>query len=132
MTISQMTEAIRSGALTSRELVSQYISKIEMNKHLNTVIELNLDALTIADGLDTAADKKGALYGVPILVKDNINTGDRMHTSAGSVALAENIAPEDAPIVRLLREAGAVILGKTNMTEFANYMTDGSMPNGYS
>ena len=132
MTIYQMAEAIRNGVLTSRELVSQYLSKIETNKHLNTVIELNPDALTIAGDLDIAADKKGALYGVPILVKDNINTGDRMHTSAGSVALAENIAPEDAPIVRLLREAGAVILGKTNMTEFANYMTDGSMPNGYS
>jgi len=131
MTIYQMTEAIQRGVLSSYELVSQYISRIETNKHLNAIIELNPDALAIAKNLDTDADKKGALFGVPILVKDNINTGDCMHTSAGSVALADNIAPADAPIVRLLREAGAVILGKTNMTEFANYMTD-SMPNGYS
>ena len=131
MTIYQITEAIRNGALSSYGLVSQYISKIEANKRLNAVIELNPDALEIAQRLDTADVKIGALYGVPILIKDNINTGDRMHTSAGSVALAGNIAPEDAPVTRMLREAGAVILGKTNMTEFANYMSE-TMPNGYS
>ena len=156
MTIFRMTEMIRRGELTSTELVSRYISIIEANRRLNAVIELNPDAPEIAARLDaglrevrgtaadhtetdrTAADGRGfgannfgPLYGVPILIKDNINTGDRMHTSAGSVALAGNIAPEDAPVVRLLREAGAVILGKTNMTEFANYMSD-AMPNGYS
>lgn len=132
MTIFQMTEAIRSGALSSRELVSQYISGIEENTHLNAVIEINPEAHDIAERLDASDDRRGALYGIPILLKDNIDTGDRMHTSAGSVALAKNKAPKDAPCVRLLREAGAVILGKTNMTEFANYMTDGAMPNGYS
>ena len=132
MTISQMVKAIQNGALSSRELVSRYISNIEANKRLNAVIEINPDALVIAENLDGAACKRGALFGVPILVKDNINTGDRMHTSAGSVALADNIAPEDAPIIKMLRESGAVILGKTNMTEFANYMTNGAMPNGYS
>ena len=131
MTIYQMTQAIRSGELSSYGLVSQYISKIEANKHLCAVIELNPDSLEIAKRLDTADVKAGALYGVPILLKDNINTGDNMHTSAGSVALADNIAPEDAPLTSLLREAGAVILGKTNMTEFANYMSN-TMPNGYS
>ncbi|MCL2401905.1 MAG: amidase family protein [Oscillospiraceae bacterium] len=132
MTISQMINAMHGGFLTSAELVSRYISEIGKNKHLNAVIELNPNAYAIAECRDVADDKRGVLHGIPVLIKDNINTGDRMRTSAGSVALAENIAPEDAPIVRLLREAGAVILGKTNMTEFANYMTDGTMPNGYS
>ena len=132
MKISQMVQAIKNGTLTSRELVLKYISKIEENKHLNAVIEINPQAVEIAESLDSAEEKHGILYGVPILVKDNINTGDAMRTSAGSVALAENIAPADAPIVCKLREAGAVILGKANMTEFANYMTDGAMPNGYS
>ena len=128
MTIYQMTEAIRSGELSSYGLVSQYISKIEAKKHLCAVIELNPDSLEIAKRLDTADVKAGTLYGVPILLKDNINTGDNMHTSAGSVALADNIAPEDAPLTRLLRDAGAVILGKTNMTEFANYMSGRTFP----
>jgi amidase len=127
-----MTEAIQKGTLSSHDLVSQYLSKIEMNRYLNSVIEINPDALDIAERLDAASNKKGALYGIPILLKDNINTGDRMHTSAGSIALAENIAQDDALAVQLLREAGAVILGKTNLTEFANFMTDGTMPNGYS
>jgi amidase len=127
-----MTEAIQKGSLSSHDLVSQYLAKIDMNKHLNAVIEINPDALIIAERLDSANDKKGALYGIPVLLKDNINTGDCMHTSTGSVALAENIAPDDASAVQLLRKAGAVILGKTNLTEFANFMTDGAMPNGYS
>jgi amidase len=127
-----MTEAIKKGSLFSRDIVSQYLSKIEINKHLNAVIEINPDALAIAEHLDSGSDKQGTLYGIPVLLKDNINTGDLMHTSAGSVALAENIAPEDASAVKLLREAGAVILGKTNLTEFANFITDGEMPNGYS
>ena len=132
MTILQMTQAIRNGALSAHELVSQYLAAIEKNKRLNAVIELNPDATAIAENLDMSADRQKLLFGIPILIKDNINTGDKMRTSAGSVALANNIAPEDAPIVRRLSEAGAVILGKANMTEFANYMTDGTMPNGYS
>ena len=131
MTIYEMVEAIRSGVLTSRELVLRYISAIDENKHLNAVIEVNPDALDIADRLDATKDKTGLLYGIPILIKDSINTKDRMHTSAGSVALADNIAPEDAPLVKSLRDTGAVILGKANMTEFANYMSE-SMSNGYS
>jgi amidase len=71
------------------------------------------------------------MHGIPILLKDNINTGDKMHTSAGSLALANSYASEDAFIVKKLRESGAIILGKANMTEFANFMTDG-MPSGYS
>ncbi|MCL2852699.1 MAG: amidase family protein [Defluviitaleaceae bacterium] len=135
MTISQMAQSIAQRELSSRDLVTRYIETIEKNAHLSAVIELNPDAVTIAERLDDSAGS-GALHGVPILVKDNVNTGDRMRTSAGSVALAENVADEDAEAVKLLRKAGAVIIGKANMTEFANYMVDfrtgTPMPNGYS
>ena len=117
------------------QAVKNCISKIEENRRLNAVIEVNPDALTIAENLEKAPDKKGVLYGMPVLIKDNVNTGDKMRTAAGSLALAGNIAKEDAPAVKLLREAGAVILGKANMTEFANYMSDNKenrMPSGYS
>ena len=132
MSISEMVKCIKEGSLSSQELTSKYISNIEKNKHLNAVIEINPEAVEIAKRLDSLEKKEGALFGIPILVKDNINTGDKMRTSAGSVALANNIAPADAPIVLRLREAAAVILGKANTTEFANYMTTGAMPNGYS
>ena len=131
MTIQQTTALLRKNELSCRELVKQYLGKIEKAGHLNAIMEINPDALAIADALDSSKEKNGALFGVPILLKDNISTADRMHTSAGSIALAENRAPMDAPIVQLLRKAGAVILGKTNMTEFANYMAD-DMANGYS
>ena len=135
MTISQMAEGVRQGTVRSEDLVSRDLSKIEENKHLNAVIEVNPDAMDIAKALDSASEKKGLLYGVPILIKDNISTADKTRTSAGSLALAENFAKADAQIVRQLKEAGAVLLGKANMTEFANYMTDwrtSPMPNGYS
>ena len=132
MTISQM----RASGLSSVELVSQCLAKIEKNKHLNAVIEINPDAIDIAKACDAASDKSGALHGIPILLKDNINTGDKMRTSAGSVALSENIAAKDAPAAELLRKAGAVFIGKANMTEFACFMSDtnkeDAMPNGYS
>ena len=131
MTIAKMTAGIKNNELKSRELVSQYLAMIESTKDLNAVIEINPDALAIAERLDSSKNKDGVFYGIPILIKDNISTADKMHTIAGSLALEENIAPIDAPIVKLLREAGAVILGKTNMTEFANYMAK-EMPNGYS
>jgi len=130
MTIAEMLRAQRSGTLTSRALVQQYLAAAEENKHLNAVSEINPEAFAEAGALDASKDKNAALHGIPILLKDNIDVG-AMVTGAGSVALTKNIAPVDAPIVRLLREAGAVILGKANMTEFANYMSDG-MPNGYS
>ena len=139
ITIAQMVYAQRNGTLTARALVSQCLAAIEEKQHLNAVLELNPQALAEAEALDAATDKGGALHGVPILLKDNINTAGPTHTSAGSLALAANVAPTDAPLVRRLREAGAVILGKTNMTEFANYMGSGpkdhrgrGMPNGYS
>ena len=131
MTITQMTAAMRNNELTSAGLVKKYLERIEQHKHLNAVIEINPDAVAIAERLDSSKEKSGLLHGIPVLVKDNISTADRIRTSAGSAALAQNIAPMDAPIVSLLRRAGAVILGKTNMTEFANYMAHG-MPNGFS
>ena len=114
--------------------VKNYIEKINKN-NLNAVIELNPKALEEARNCDNSEDKTLPLHGMPILIKDNINTKE-MITSAGSIALANNKVEEDAPIVKLIRGAGAIILGKTNMTEFANYMVDfrkkEKMPNGYS
>lgn len=138
MTILKLQEEYDKKQFTCRELVLHYLSKIlEVDKcqgGLNSVLELNPDALFIADNLDKMranGKRLGALHGVPILLKDNINTKDKMHTSAGSIALEDNFAPYDAHIVKLLRQAGALILGKTNMTEFANSITTG-MPDGYS
>jgi amidase len=125
--------------LTVRRLILIFLSRIaEIDKcenGLNSVLEVNPDALFIADALDKklANDiEMPPLFGIPILLKDNINTADRLHTSAGSVALADNYAPYDAHIVKRLREVGAIILGKANMTEFANWITTGDMPAGYS
>ena len=148
-TISEIHSAYNDKKLSVRNLVLSFLSRIasidKCKDGLNSVLEINPDALCIADELDQRllhggeiANRKsgdfrfGPLFGIPVLLKDNINTADRLHTSAGSVALADNYAPYDAHIVRRLREAGAIILGKANMTEFANYMTDGAMPNGYS
>src|SRR5262249_2628677 len=91
---------------------------------LRSVIEINPDALSIAADLDRERKSKGArgpLHGIPVLVKDNIDTGDRMATSAGSLALADHHAAEDAPLVRRLREAGAALRGKTNPSEWATF-----------
>ncbi|MDP4088329.1 MAG: amidase family protein [Bacillota bacterium] len=138
MTILEMSELMEKGELTSLELVKVYLQRIaEYDKtgpKLNSVLEINPDALFIAEALDLERKHRGSrgiLHGIPILVKDNINTGDKMHTSAGSLALADLYAPNDAFVVKKLREAGAVILGKANMTEFANFMAE-NMPSGYS
>ena len=133
MTIKEMASGIREKKLSSAELILQYLAEIEKRKNLNAVIELNPDALAIAEKIDAAPpnDRDGLLFGVPILIKDNICTADKMNTSAGSLALSDNKAPYDAAIIRRLRAAGAVILGKTNLTEFSNYMAQ-DMPNGYS
>src|SRR4029079_16840840 len=91
---------------------------------INSVIERNADAIKIAEERDSerkAGRIRGPLHGIPVLIKDNIDTADRMRTSAGSLALAESIAPRDAFIAARLREAGAIILGKTNRSEWANF-----------
>lgn len=136
ITIKQLSKLIREKDISIKEVTQEYIDRINRidqgEEGLNSVIEINPDAITIAEKLDeqrTVRDSE--LYGIPILLKDNIDTAGRMHTSAGSLALADSVATDDAEIVRILRSKGALILGKTNMTEFANYMTKG-MPPGYS
>lgn len=137
-TINNIQEAFQNGNLTSKELVCMYMERISLYDRqgpgLNTILELNPDSIHIAEALDEERKRKGArspLHGIPVLIKDNIDTNDKMHTSAGSLALKNAYAARDAFIVKKLREAGAVILGKTNMTEWANFMTE-NMTNGYS
>lgn len=130
--------SLESGQVTSKELVMKYLERIaDIDKSgvkLNAVIEINPDAVHLADVFDDerkTGEIRGVLHGVPILIKDNINTHDKMHTSAGSLALKDNFAPYDAFVVEFLRKSGAIILGKTNLSEFANFLTE-NMPNGYS
>jgi len=137
-TIPEIQAALEAGEITSKQLVLMYYERIaDHDKNgltINSVLEINPDALFIAESLDVERainGSRGPLHGIPVLLKDNINTGDKMHTSAGSLALANSFAGEDAFIVSKLREAGAIIMGKANMTEFANFMTNG-MPSGYS
>lgn len=127
VTFSELAEGLATGRWTARSLVEEYLDAIERfdrrGPALNTILELNPDALDIADALDLERRTKGPrgpLHGIPILVKDNIGTADRMHTSAGSLALAESFAPEDAHVVDRLRAGGVIILGKANMSEWAN------------
>jgi amidase len=127
-TIAELQSAIERGKTTSRHLTQAYITRItevDFNgPRLNSVIELNPDALAIADELDAerrAGHVRGPLHGIPILIKDNIATDDRMETTAGSLALLGSRPPRDAFVARRLREAGVVLLGKTNLSEWANF-----------
>jgi len=128
MSIADLQSAMQSGQLTSKSLTNAYLDRIaaldRRGPRLNHVIETNPDAMEIAAALDAerkAKGPRGPLHGIPILVKDNIDTADRMHTSAGSLALAGSIVPRDAFLIANLRRAGAVILGKANMSEWANF-----------
>ena len=128
VTIAQLQEAMTSGRYTARRLVELYTARIEAidrgGPTLRSVIELNPDALSIADALDAerrARGVRGPLHGIPVLLKDNIDTGDRMMTTAGSLALQGSTAARDAFVAGRLRAAGAVILGKTNLSEWANF-----------
>ena len=134
-TIAQMQEAMGSGALTSVQLVNLYldrIQEIDQDPHgprLNSIIETNADALAIADLLDRERQQghlRGPLHGIPILLKDNIDTHDKMTTTAGSLALEGSIPPRDAFVAERLRAAGAVLLGKANMSEWANIRSNKS------
>ncbi len=123
-----------SGKTTARALCEAYLARIQtMDKagpRLNALIELNPDALTIADALDRerkAGKLRGPLHGIPILLKDNIDTGDKMQTTAGALAMAGHHAAQDAFIAKQLRAAGAVILGKTNLSEWANFRSTNSV-----
>jgi len=134
--LSELQEALAQGRVASSELTRAYLARIEAYDRsgpgLNSVRLANPDALSIAAGLDAVKPSvERPLAGLPILVKDNIATGDRQPTTAGSLALADAHARDDAPVVRRLRDAGAVILGKANLTEFANVLAVG-MPSGYS
>ncbi|MDO8539390.1 MAG: amidase [Opitutaceae bacterium] len=127
-TIDRLQAEMAAGTLTARELTAAYIERIEQvdraGPKLNAVIELNPDALSIAERLDAerkAGRVRGPLHGIPILLKDNIATTDKMETTAGSLALVGAKPPREAYLVTRLREAGAVILGKTNLSEWANF-----------
>ena len=131
ITVSQLQEGMKSGKFTARSLVEKYASRIdEIDKQndkrgpaINAILELNPDALAIADALDQERKAKGArgpLHGVPVLIKDNIDTADKMMTTAGSLALLGSKPPKDSFVAQKLRAAGAVILGKTNLSEWAN------------
>lgn len=134
-TIAELQLEMAEGKLTSEELVLMYKENISLSgESINAVLELNPEAVQIAQAMDFERLHKGVrslLHGIPVLLKDNIDTGDMMHTSAGSLALKDHYARCDAKVVEMLRNAGAVIIGKTNMTEWANFMTD-KMENGFS
>ncbi|MBW3128393.1 amidase [Hymenobacter profundi] len=132
-TLNDLQQQLQSGQRTARSLVELYQQRIkaidQSGPTLRSVIELNPDALRIADQLDQerkAGKVRGPLHGVPILIKDNIDTGDQMQTTAGSLALSGHKAAQDAFIVKKLREAGAVLLGKTNLSEWANFRSSRS------
>jgi amidase len=124
-TISELQQKMSTGELTSLKITGTYLERIRnLDREVNSVIDLNPDAESIAAGLDSerAGGKvRGPLHGIPILIKDNIDTKDKMQTTSGSLALEGNIASRDAFLVRQLRKAGAVILGKTNLSEWANF-----------
>jgi amidase len=126
--VAQLAAKMEHGELTSHALVQRYLDRIakidKAGPTINAIIELNPDALSIADQRDAerkSGKVRGPLHGIPVLIKDNIDTADKMHTSAGSLALADSIAPKDSAVAAKLRDAGAVILGKTNLSEWANF-----------
>jgi amidase len=138
LTLDQLHTYFQNGEITSVELVKVYLERIaKYDKNgpaYHSVLEVNPEALFIARNLDQErmdGQLRGPLHGVPVIIKDNIDTADQMHTSAGSLALQHHYAQNDAFIVQKLRNAGAVILGKANMTEWANFMAY-DMPNGFS
>lgn len=127
-TVDTLQDMMGKGAITSEEIVSLYmerIKKVDTNgPGLNSVLELNPDALSIARELDMERKKgilRGPLHGIPVMIKDNIDTGDKMMTTAGALALVGNVAKKDSSLVEQLRKAGAVILAKTNLSEWANF-----------
>ena len=132
-TIEILQNKMAKGEQTARSITQMYLDRIaqidETGPKLNAIIELNPDALSIADDLDKERKNgkvRGNMHGIPVLIKDNIDTADKMQTTAGSIAMEGNIAKTDAFIIKQLREAGAVILGKTNLSEWANFRSDRS------
>src|ERR1700758_4955953 len=134
ITITELQEGMKSGRVTSRSLVEKYTARIEeLDKHgpaVNSILEMNPDAESIAASLDAERNAKGPrgpLHGVPVLIKDNIDTADRMMTTAGSLALVGSKPAKDSVVAQKLRAAGAVILGKTNLSEWANIRSSHSV-----
>ncbi|MDM5292986.1 amidase family protein [Peribacillus simplex] len=130
LTINDIQKAMENGEVSSKELVMYYLSRIakydQDGPKINSILEINPDAIFIAEALDYERVTKGVrgpLHGIPVFIKDNIETNDSMHTSAGTIALENNISGKDAFLVKKLRKSGAVILGKTNMTELSNGMS---------
>ncbi|HXI11674.1 MAG TPA: amidase [Thermoanaerobaculia bacterium] len=128
ITVSELQRGLESGRFTAKSLTAAYLERIDaVDKRgpaINAIIEINPDAGSIAEELDRERKEgrvRGPLHGVPVVIKDNIDTADRMHTTAGSLALEQSVAARDAFLVRKLREAGAVIIGKTNLSEWANF-----------
>jgi len=128
MTLADLQAGMKSGQFTARSLAEKYLQRIaeidQRGPALNSIIELNPDALSIAEALDAerkAQGPRGPLHGIPVLIKDNIGTADRMMTTAGSLALLGFTPAKDSGVARRLRQAGAVILGKTNLSEWANF-----------
>ena len=133
-TLADLGKGFASGRFTARSIAEWYLARIDSldkkGPKINAVIELNPDALEIANALDrerTAKGPRGPMHGVPVLIKDNIDTADRMMTTAGSLALEGHIAARDAEVAERLRAAGAVILGKTNLSEWANFRSTHSV-----
>lgn len=133
ITVAELQDGMKAGKFTARAIVEKYLERIEaIDKRgpaLNSVIELNPDALAIAESLDAerkAKGPRGPMHGVPVLIKDNIGTADRMMTTAGSLALLGFTPEKDSGVAQRLRESGAVILGKTNLSEWANFRSNHS------
>jgi amidase len=131
--IASLQEKMSSGKYSAQQLTQLYLDRIEAidkkGPMLNAVIEINPDALAIAKSLDDERKNgktRGPLHGIPILIKDNIDTADKMQTTAGALAMAGHIASQDAFVVKKLREAGAIIIGKTNLSEWANFRSNKS------
>ena len=122
--LADLQEAMSAGRTTSRALVEGYLARIaRLDPGLRSVLQVNPDARDIADRLDRERKEgvtRGPLHGIPVILKDNVSTGDSMETTVGSLALAGNRSPRDAFLVARLREAGAVLLGKANLSEWAN------------
>src|SRR6202171_1419971 len=127
ITIAELQEGMKAGKYTARGIAEKYLQRIEVldkrGPAVNSVIEVNPDALALAEASDRERKEKGPrgpLHGIPMLIKDNIDTADKMMTTAGSLALVGSKVPKDSAVTQKLREAGAVILGKTNLSEWAN------------
>ena len=138
LTLADLQEGMKSGKFTARAIAEKYLARIEaVDKHgpaIRSVLETNPDALSIADALDRERKSKGPrgpLHGIPVLIKDNIDTADRMMTTAGSLALVGSRPAKDSVVAQRLRAAGAVILGKTNLSEWAN-IRSGQSTSGWS